>query len=55
MSTVFTQPDQYLSSDPTNCSQFDVTNIPTPLTSVIEMLFHAILSTADKKDEVQLI
>ena len=54
MFTIFTQPDQYLSPDPIDCSQFDVTNIPTPPTSVIETLSHAI-RTADKADKIQLI
>jgi Ulp1 protease family, C-terminal catalytic domain len=53
-STVFTQPDQYLSSDPINCFQFDVANIPTPPTSVVETLSRAALS-ADETDKPQSI
>lgn len=52
MSTVFTQPDQYLSSDPINCSQFNAADILTPPTSVIEMLSHAI-PTMDKIQSIQ--
>jgi hypothetical protein len=49
MSTVFTQPDQYLSSDPINCSQFNAADILTPPAPVIKTLSQAIL-TADDKD-----
>jgi hypothetical protein len=54
MSTVFTQPDQYLSLDSINCSQFDAAKILTPPASVVKTLSHAML-TVDKTDKIQSI
>lgn len=52
ISTVFTQPDQYLSSDPINCPRFNAADVLVPPSPVIKALSHAIL-TADKLDKVQ--
>lgn len=53
-STIFTQPDQYLSSDPIHYSEFNAIKIITPPTSVIKSLSHAVL-TMDKTDTIQSI
>jgi hypothetical protein len=53
-STIFTQPDQYLSLDPINYSQFNAIKILTPPTSVIEALSRAVLSM-DETDTIQSI
>ena len=53
-STVFTRPDQYLSSDPINCSEFNAATILTPPASVIKTLSRAML-TADKTANIQSI
>ena len=50
-STIFTQPDQYLSLDPIHYSKFNAIKIITPPTSVIKSLFHAVL-TMDKTDTI---
>ena len=49
--TIFTQPDQYLSSDPIHYFKFNAIKIITPPTSVIKSLFHAVL-TMDKTDTI---
>jgi hypothetical protein len=54
MSTVFTQPDQYISSNPVNCSRFNAADIVTPPASVIETLSHAVLN-AERTDKIQSI